>query len=140
MQFLHQGLLKRSIYNWKSSVGISTNYNFNSIVYGNSLVSVGSSGLVGISTNGINWDTSNIGYGGTVSFNHITFASTNKYIAVGSTAIAVYATGVGSTLSSWSQYTLYKETFIIGNPNPLITLSPFVGSYMVHHILIWEIR
>jgi hypothetical protein len=118
---------KDPIYNWKSSVGISTNYNFNSIVYGNSLVSVGSSGLVGISTNGINWDTSNIGYGGTVSFNHITFASTNKYIAVGSTAIAVYATGVGSTLSSWSQYTLYKETFIIGNPNPLITLSPFVG-------------
>jgi len=120
---------KDPIYSWNSSIGISTNYNFNSIVYGTALVSVGSSGLIGVSNNGINWNVSNIGYGGTISFNHISFASTNKYIAVGNTATAIYATGVGSTLSSWKEYTLYKETFVIGNPVPVLTLSPFVGEF-----------
>jgi photosystem II stability/assembly factor-like uncharacterized protein len=120
---------KDPIYNWSSSSGISTSNNFNSVVYGTSLVSVGSSGLVAISDNGINWNVSNIGYGGTVTFNHISFASTNKYIAVGSTATAVYTTGIGSTLQPWKEYVLYKETFVIGNPVPVVTLSPFVGEF-----------
>jgi hypothetical protein len=34
---------------------------------------------------------------------------------------------VGSTLNSWQEYKLYKETFVIGNPVPVVTLSPFVG-------------
>lgn len=120
---------KDPIYNWKPSIGISTNYNFNSVVYGTALVSVGSSGLIGTSNDGINWNISNIGYGGTISFNHISFASTNKYIAVGSTATAIYSTGIGSTLSFWKEYKLYKETYVIGNPVPVLTLSPFAGNF-----------
>ena len=120
---------KDPIYSWNSSSGISTDYNFNSIVYGTALVSVGSSGLIATSNDGVSWNVSNIGYGGTVSFNHISFASTNKYIAVGSTATAVFTTGVGSTLDSWQEYKLYRETFVIGNPVPVVTLSPFVGEF-----------
>ena len=120
---------KDPIYSWNSSTGISTSYDFNSIVYGTALVSVGSSGLVAVSNNGINWNVSNIGYGGTVSFNHISFASTNKYVAVGNTATAVYTTGIGTNLNSWQEYTLYRETFVIGNPVPVVTLSPFVGQF-----------
>lgn len=120
---------KDPIYSWSSSSGISTDYDFNSVVYGTALVSIGSSGLVAVSDNGINWSVSNIGYGGTVSFNHISFASTNKYIAVGNTATAVYTTGIGSTLNSWQEYTLYRETFVIGNPVPVVTLSPFAGEF-----------
>ena len=63
---------KDPIYNWKSvSTGISSEYSLNSLVYLDSIVSVGSSGIIGISSDGLSWITSSIGIAQSTTFNSI---------------------------------------------------------------------
>ena len=92
---------KDSIYDWKGTSGITTNYEIKSITYGNIFVGVGTSSLLVESVDGISWSNSNIGYGNTISFNSVAFAGTNTYVAVGQTGKIIKATGIGTGLSSW---------------------------------------
>lgn len=116
---------KDPIYNWKGESGVSSSFNLvNVLVSSSPIVAVGSSNVLGISTNGINWQESTIGYGSTdvIDFNAVAFAPQDNFIAVGSTATMVRGSGVGSTTMTWSEIVKYKETYFIGSPVP--TLSP----------------
>jgi hypothetical protein len=99
---------KDPIYNWQKTTGINTSFSFNSVIYGNKFVAIGSSSLLGISEDGKLWTTSNVGFGTTVSFNSISFASTsNTYVAVGNTGKIIKSVG----LSSWTEYNLVQRIF-----------------------------
>ena len=108
---------KDPIYNWKATSGITTNYEINSIAYGNIFVGVGASSLLVKSVDGISWSDSSIGYGNSIAFNSIAFGGTNTYVAVGQTGKIITATGIGTTLSSWVECKLTNRTInLIGVP------------------------
>jgi hypothetical protein len=109
---------KDPIYNWKGTSGITTNYEINSIAYGNIFVGVGTSSLLVKSVDGISWSNDSIGYGNTISFNSVAFAGTNTYVAVGQTGKIITATGTGTTLSSWFECKLINSTInFVGVPD-----------------------
>lgn len=118
---------KDPIYNWNGASGISSIFNFTSVLISSPIVAVGSSNLLGISTDGTNWQESTIGYGSTdvIDFNSITFAPQDNFIAVGSTGTMVRGSGIGSTSMAWSELTKFKETFFIGSPIPTLSLSNY---------------
>ena len=101
---------KDPIYNWKTTSGITTNYEIKSITYGNIFVGVGTSSLLVKSVDGISWSNSSIGYGNSISFTSVAFAGTNTYVAVGQTGKIIKATGIGTTLSSWVECKLINST------------------------------
>ena len=102
--------IKDPILNWLPTSGLSTNTSLLSFTIGNPIVSVGQSGIVAITTNGISFNTiTNIGYGGTISFNSVGLGSTNYYIAVGEQGKIVRSIGFGTTISSWTEYNKYEE-------------------------------
>jgi len=106
---------KDPIFNWNSSIGLSTDASLLSIVYGNPIVSVGQSGVVAITTDAKNYNSiSNIGFGKTISFNSIGVGSTNTYIAVGEFGKIVTAVGFGTTISSWVEMKKYEQLNSIG--------------------------
>lgn len=108
---------KDPIYNWSTTLGITTNYEIKSISYGNIFVGVGSSGILVNSNDGISWSNGSVGYGNTITFNSVAFAGTNTYVAVGQTGKIITATSDGSTISSWNQCKLINRTInILGNP------------------------
>jgi hypothetical protein len=108
---------KDPIYNWKATSGITTNYEINSIAYGNIFVGVGASSLLVKSVDGISWSDSNIGYGNSIAFNSIAFGGTNTYVAVGQTGKIITAAGIGTTLSSWVECKLTNRTInFVGVP------------------------
>ena len=109
---------KDPIYNWKGTSGITTNYEIKSITYGNIFVGVGTSSLLVKSVDGISWSNSNVGYGNSISFNSVTFAGTNTYVAVGQTGKIITATGIGTGLSSWVECKLTNR-ISEGNDNQL---------------------
>lgn len=121
---------KDPIYNWVgSNNGISTAYTLNKVAIGNPIISVGSSGVVAISTNGISWQQSFIGYGQTISFNSVAVAETSRYYAVGECAKIVTAIGVNTSLSSWTEIRLLEEQVVIGLPDPIITFSTYYNTF-----------
>ena len=128
---------KDPIYNWKGESGISSNFNFANVLISQPIVAVGSSNLLGISTNGINWTESTIGYGSTdiIDFNAIAFAPQDNFIAVGNTATMVRGTGIGSTSMAWSELSKYKETYFIGSPIPTISPSTYNNTFndIIYH-------
>ena len=97
-------------YNWSGTIGLTTSYEFKSVSYGNILVSVGTSSVVGTSVNGINWKTNTLGYGRTTSFNSINVSPSNVYVAVGNTGIIISSVGIGTTISSWKKLNLLTKT------------------------------
>jgi len=106
---------KDPILNWLPTSGLSTNTSLLSFTIGNPIVSVGQSGIVAITTNGTSFNTiTNIGYGGTISFNSVGLGSTNYYIAVGEQGKIVRSIGFGVTISSWTEYNKYEETSQFG--------------------------
>ena len=115
---------KDPIYNWSSSTGLSSTFNLLDVAISTPIVAVGSSNVLGISTNGIDWEESTIGYGSTevIDFNSIGYAPQDNFIAVGTTATIVRGSGIGSTSMTWSELTKFKETFTLGSQIP--TLSP----------------
>lgn len=109
---------KDPIYNWNSNIGISTTLNFNAVGYGTGYISVGSSGLAAVSSNGEDWEISQridvdydftdvIGFG-------------NNYIAVGQTG-KVYRKSNLDINSSWTEMNLLKITQDVLN---IETISP----------------
>ena len=102
--------LKDPILNWTLSSGLSTNTSLFSITNGNPIVSVGQSGVVAITTDAKNYSSIlNVGFAKTVSFNSVSFASTNTYIAVGNNGKIIKAIGYGTTISSWTEMKKYEE-------------------------------
>jgi len=118
---------KDPIYNWTGASGISSIFNFTSVLISSPIVAVGSSNLLGISTDGTNWQESTIGYGSTdvIDFNSIAFAPQDNFVAVGSTGTIVKGSGIGGTSMTWSELTKFKETFFIGSPIPTLSASNY---------------
>jgi hypothetical protein len=121
---------KDPIYNWKgSNNGISSSYTLNKVVIGNPIVSVGSSGIVAISTNGIEWSQSSIGYGQTISFNSVSVAEPNRYYVVGEFAKIATSVGINTTLSAWTEIKLLEEQVVVGLPDPIINFSSYYNTF-----------
>lgn len=127
---------KDPIYNWiGSNNGLSTAYTINRVAIGtiaNPLVAVGSSGFVGLSTDGVSWAQTSIGYGGTISFNSALYAEQNIVYSVGDNAKVVtnvglgsVLTGTGSTITSWTELKLLEATVVVGLPDPIISFSTY---------------
>ena len=122
---------KDPIYDWKNTSGIITSFDFRSVIYGNKFVSIGGSSLLVTSDDGKLWSKSSVGFGTTVSFNSISFASTtNTYVAVGNTGKIIKS----DNLTSWSEYDLVQSlSFESGDVNineDLTESSPFNGEFL----------
>ena len=120
---------KDPIYNWKVTSGLTTNYEIKSVTYGNIFVGVGTSSLLVKSIDGISWSNSSIGYGNTISFNSVAFAGTNTYVAVGQTGKIITATGIGTTLSSWTEFKLINRTINFISDTTLDKISNYNGEF-----------
>ena len=120
---------KDPIYNWKTvNSGISSTYNFKSIVYSDPIVAVGSSGIVGFTTNGTDWFSSRIDVAQTFTFNSID-GYNKQYVAVGNLGKVVYADATsGITTSMWKTLRLLKEEIFIGLTDPVISASIYANN------------
>lgn len=99
---------KDPIYNWKNTTGVTTSFDFRSILYGNKFVAIGGSSLLSTSDDGRNWNLSNVGFGTTISFNSISYASTsNTYVAVGDTGKIIKSVD----LITWEECALVQRSF-----------------------------
>ena len=128
---------KDPIYNWSSSTGLSSTFNLLDVTISTPIVAVGSSNVLGISTNGIEWEESTIGYGSTevIDFNSIGYAPQDNFIAVGTTATIVRGSGIGSTSMTWSELIKLKETFTLGSQIPTLSPSTYDDSFndIIYH-------
>jgi hypothetical protein len=107
---------KDPIFNWQKTSGLSTSSSLISFVIGNPIVSVGQSGIVATTLTGTSISSiTNIGFGGTITFNSVGLGSTNCYIAVGMQGKIVRATGFGVTLSSWTELDKQKKPIDANN-------------------------
>ena len=126
--------MKDPIYGWvgisTTSSGISTTNTYNDIVIGKPIVAVGSSGALGISTNGFEWAEEYIGYGNTINFNSVAVAATSRFYIAGDDKKLVTNVGLGTGFtSSWTEIRLLKETAVLGIPDPVITFSTYDGNF-----------
>ena len=124
---------KDPIYGWvgiSTNSGISTTNTFNDIVIGEPIVAVGSSGVLGISTNGFEWAEEYIGYGNTINFNSVAVAATSTFFVAGNNKKLVVNTGVNTGFTgTWTELRLLKETAVIGLPDPVISFSTYDGNF-----------
>ena len=124
---------KDPIYGWvgiSTNSGISTTNTFNDIVIGEPIVAVGSSGVLGISTNGFEWAEEYIGYGNTINFNSVAVAATSTFFVAGNNKKLVVNTGINTGFTSaWTELRLLKETPVIGLPDPVISFSTYNGNF-----------
>jgi len=111
---------KDPIFNWTGFVGIGTNSS-NKIIYSNNFVTVGNNGSIGFSSDGIHWYSDVVGgissSTSTISYNDIEYVNrfgTQRYVAVGDNTTIITATGIGTTVSNWTKYQLFKESQVIG--------------------------
>ncbi len=105
---------KDPIKDWKPSTGITTGYELNSLIYGNTLVAVGSSSLYATSIDAESWSTGSIGFGGTINFTSVSCGGTNVYMAVGEYGIVSKSLGYGSTVGPWTLINLLEESVVPG--------------------------
>lgn len=75
--------VKDPLYQWNETIGISTTYNFNSLVQGDIIVSVGNSNLIAISTDLNNWNLDTFSNTPPINFKKVGVSTQNSYIAVG---------------------------------------------------------
>lgn len=124
---------KDPIFGWtgiSTTSGISTTNTFSQITIGSPIVAVGSSGVLGITTNGIEWSEDYIGYGNTINFNSIISSGGNRFFAAGDYGKLVTTTGIGTVLTNpWTEIRLLKEVVVLGLPEPVIEFSTFNGSF-----------
>ena len=124
---------KDPIFGWigiSTTSGISTTNTYNDIVIGKPIVAVGSSGALGISTNGIEWAEEYIGFGNTINFNSVAVANTSTYLIAGDSNKLVLNTGVGTQFNNpWTEIKLLKEDIVLGLPDPVITFSTYNGNF-----------
>ena len=125
--------MKDPIFGWigiSTTSGISTTNTYNDIVIGKPIVAVGSSGALGISTNGFEWAEEYIGYGNSINFNSVAVANTSTYLIAGDDNKLVTNVGLGTGFtSSWTEIRLLKETAVLGVPQPVITFSTYQGNF-----------
>ena len=125
--------MKDPIFGWvgiSTTSGISTTNTYNDIVIGKPIVAVGSSGALGISTNGFEWAEEYIGYGGTINFNSVAVAATSTFFIAGDNQKLVVNTGVGTGFSNpWTEIRLLKEDIVLGLPQPVISFSQYSGNF-----------
>lgn len=125
--------MKDPIFGWvgiSTTSGISTTNTYNDIVIGKPIVAVGSSGALGISTNGFEWAEEYIGYGGTINFNSVAVAATSRFFIAGDNQKLVVNTGVGTGFSNpWTEIRLLKEDIVLGLPQPVISFSQYSGNF-----------
>lgn len=125
--------MKDPIFGWvgiSTTSGISTTNTYNDIAIGKPIVAVGSSGALGISTNGFEWAEEYIGYGGTINFNSVAVAATSKFFIAGDNQKLVVNTGVGTGFSNaWTEIRLLKEDIVLGLPQPVISFSQYSGNF-----------
>ena len=125
--------MKDPIFGWvgiSTTSGISTTNTYNDIVIGKPIVAVGSSGALGISTNGFEWAEEYIGYGGTINFNSVAVAATSRFFIAGDNQKLVVNTGVGTGFSNpWTEIKLLKEDIVLGLPQPVISFSQYSGNF-----------
>lgn len=101
------------ILDWKSTAGINSNFHtFNSIIYGDRFVLVGSEGKYALSDDGINWQLKSTGYN--INLNSIVYIDNQNYIAVGATGTMLKKVSIASTLTSWEPFPLVKRTTVFG--------------------------
>jgi hypothetical protein len=119
------------IYNWVGTAitGISTSNTLNSLTIGEPIVAVGQSSIIGISTNGMDWSESVIGYGGTINFNSVAVGGTDRFVTVGENAKALFATGNNDSISSWNEFRLFREVIVFGQTVPQIKLSTYDDTF-----------
>jgi hypothetical protein len=107
---------KDPIYNWNYSVGISQNYEINSIAHEKLFVAVGEESSLVTSLDGIDWNSSNVGFGTTVGLRSITsvgLGTTSLFVAVGTGGPKVIkSVGYSNSITSWEQIKLYDEIII----------------------------
>lgn len=104
---------KDPILNWKSTVGINSNlHTFNSVIYGDKLIAVGSEGKYGLSDDGINWELRYTGYNS--ELNSIVYLGDSRYIGVGYSGTLIEKIGIANTLTNWNNFKLTKKTTIFG--------------------------
>ena len=101
--------MKDPLYNWNNTSGISTTFNFNSIVQGDVIIAVGNSNLVAISTNLTDWNFDAFNYNETINLQKINVANNINYITVGSSG-KIFKKQTNAT--SWSICGLKTETTI----------------------------
>lgn len=103
---------KDLVNSWNSTLGITTTSNFKSIASGNIIVSVGDDGILCNSVDGSSW---NFGKNGTTNLNSIDVGgpigteNSFEYISVGDYANIIKSSGIGTTISSWTQCSLYDQ-------------------------------
>lgn len=135
---------KDPIKDWKPSIGISSQYELNSISYaGKFVVAVGNSDTFVYSPDGNSWQSNSIGFGVTINYNSIIGVETNNYFVGGSYGIVANAISVGNTISSWNQIELLREVVVptvgvtgrvsAGYTGPIsdITYSPHLDTLVV---------
>ena len=119
---------KDPIYNWVGTAitGISSSFDLTNLLISDPIVAVGSSNVLAISANGIDWEESTIGYGSTdiKNFNSIAFAPPDNFVAVGDDATIVR----GSGISIWTELSKVKETFSFGSPIATLTVSNYIDN------------
>jgi hypothetical protein len=125
---------KDPIYNWKECYGLSgltTFSQFNAIVSGQKLVSVGNSSLYALSSDGILWDTQNMGMGATTNFvsaHLVSIGTSDIILATGSFGTISKAVGYSSTTLNWTQIDTYVDISIPGLGVAGETLSGYSGT------------
>jgi hypothetical protein len=108
---------KDALFNWQGSVGISPSYQLNSLSYGNVFVGVGNTQSLVISPDGKTWQSSIIGLTTSSDLKSIISHKDGQqdiYVSVGSSATIIRSTGVGNSISAWSNIPLREEISIPG--------------------------
>lgn len=123
---------KDPIFNWNPAVGLSTSYDLKSIKYKDKFISIGNNSILSTSFDGINWQTSTVGFGQTSNFNSIEIVgvgASNFVLSVGNQGKIIKATDYGNVISSWTQIPLVEEVSIPGFGSLNRVSSGYTGTF-----------
>ena len=101
--------IKDPLYVWSTTSGISTIFDFNSLIQGDIIIAVGDNNLVAISTNLTDWSFDVFDYNESIDLQKINVSSENNYISVGSSGKIFKKS---DKLSSWTICGIKTETTI----------------------------
>ena len=122
---------KDSLFDWNGSLGISSSYQLNSVSYGNLFLGVGNAQSLVISPDGKIWQSSTCGLVTSSNLKSIVSHQYNEqyiYVSVGSGARVIKSTGVGNSISVWSDISLLEERSIAGFGVVSIVNSSYAGT------------
>ena len=126
--------IKDPIYDWRGSsglTGLTTFSQFNAIVSGQRLISIGNSSLYAVSLDAETWEVGNVGLGTTTNFvaaHSVGVGNSDIILATGSFGTIAKAVGYSNTISSWSQIDTYVDISIPGFGVAGQSLSGYEGT------------